>query len=166
MIQVHPITLPLTADYKAVRLRALKDTPLAFGSTYVRESQFTEDEWNARTANLDGNKAVGYLASLYGDYVGLAVCFLDDNDSSIAYLYSMWVAPEQRRSGVGKELVTTIERWAAEHGARTLDLMVTNINHSAITFYERLGYKKTGHTEPYRNDPALFELGMTKSLST
>jgi ribosomal protein S18 acetylase RimI-like enzyme len=162
MTQLHPITPQLVAEYKAVRLRALKDTPLAFGSTYERESQFTEDEWNARAANLDGNKAVGYLATSNKDYAGLAVCFLDESDGTVAYLYSMWVAPEQRRSGVGKELVLAIERWAAEHGARTLQLMVTNINHPASTFYERLGFAKTGRTEPYPNDPALFEYEMLK----
>ena len=166
MTQLHPITPQLTAEYKAVRLRALKDSPASFGSTYARESQFTEDEWNARTANLDGNKAVGYLAVSDKSYAGLAVSFLDESDGSIAYLYSMWVAPGQRRSGVGKQLVSAIERWAANHGARTLQLMVTNINHSAIAFYEQLGFTKTGRTEPYPNDPALFEHEMVKPLTS
>ena len=38
-----------------MRLRALKDSPTSFGSTYLRESQLTDDEWVARTENLNAH---------------------------------------------------------------------------------------------------------------
>ena len=164
MIELHPITPLLTAEYKAVRLRALQDAPLAFGSTYARESRFTDEEWSGRATNLDGEKAIGLLSSSDNSYTGIAVCFLDENDGSLAHLYSMWVDPGMRRYGVGKRLVTAIEQWASAHQAKTLQLMVTNINNSAMAFYERLGFAKTGRTEPYPNDPALIEYEMTKSI--
>ena len=48
--------------FKTVRLRALQDSPAAFGSTYARESQFPDAEWLKRAANMNGEKAIGYLA--------------------------------------------------------------------------------------------------------
>jgi ribosomal protein S18 acetylase RimI-like enzyme len=45
-----------------------------------------------------------------------------------------------------------------------LILTVTSVNHGAIRFYERLGFRKTGKTEPYPNDPAIFEYEMLLAL--
>ena len=42
-------------------------------------------------------------------------------------------------------------------GIDELILTVTSVNNGAIRFYERLGFRMTGRTEPYPNDPAIFE---------
>jgi ribosomal protein S18 acetylase RimI-like enzyme len=164
MTELHPITPLLTAEYKAVRLRALQDTPLAFGSTYERESQLTDAEWEGRAARLTNGCDIGFLAQCDGKYSGLALCFTDEEDPRKAQLISMWVASEARRNGVGGRLIHAIEAWAAERGIGTLQLMVTSVNEAATKFYERLGFTKTGRTEPYPNDPALEEHEMTKTI--
>jgi hypothetical protein len=76
MVTLHPITPTLASQYKAVRLRALQDTPSALGSTYARESQFTEADWLQRAANLCTSRSIGYLA-FEQDYCGIAASFLD-----------------------------------------------------------------------------------------
>ncbi|NUR84004.1 MAG: GNAT family N-acetyltransferase, partial [Nonomuraea sp.] len=38
---------------KEVRLRALQESPDAFGSSYAREIGFSEDEWTKRLKNPD-----------------------------------------------------------------------------------------------------------------
>jgi ribosomal protein S18 acetylase RimI-like enzyme len=163
MVTLHPITPGLAPQYKAVRLRALQDTPSAFGSTYARESQFTEADWQRRAANLCTLRSIGYMA-YERDYYGIAVSFLNEHNPHQAALMSMWVAPEQRRTGTGSILVDAIESWARRAGAHTLQLMVTGNNLAAIRFYQRLGFAPTGHTEPYPNDPALIEHEMSKPL--
>jgi ribosomal protein S18 acetylase RimI-like enzyme len=163
MPTLHPITPTLASQYKAVRLRALKDTPSAFGSTYASESQFTEADWQQRAANLCTHRSIGYMAH-EDDYCGIAVSFLNEQDPQQAELMSMWVAPEQRRTGTGHLLVDAIESWARSRGAQNLQLMVTSNNVAAISFYQRLGFTPTGRTEPYPNDPAIIQFQMSKSL--
>jgi ribosomal protein S18 acetylase RimI-like enzyme len=164
MTALHQITPDMAVAYKAVRLRALKDSPSAFGSTYLRESEFTDEQWDARAVNLDGERRVGYLAFDDGQYCGIAVCFVLEEDSLKADVVSMWVAPEYRKAGVGRLLVDAIVGWAGGRGVKGLQLMVTSCNDAAIEFYKRLGFSMTGYTEPYPNDPALVEYQMIKGL--
>jgi ribosomal protein S18 acetylase RimI-like enzyme len=164
VLSVQRIT-PLDIEvFKAVRLRALQDTPFAFGSTYQREAAFSEEDWRARIQSWDGETGVGFLAIEMNLPCGIAGSLLDQSDHSRAQLVSMWTAPTHRCQGVGRSLVTSIISWARSRQARTLRLMVTNTNETAIRFYEQLGFAMTGRTEPYPNHPALRELEMALSI--
>lgn len=164
MIALERITAENAFVFKAVRLRALEDTPSAFGSTYAKECQLTDADWVSRAVNMNGERSIGFLAIDEGAACGIAACFLDQNDPTRAQLISMWTAPTHRQRGVGRLLVNEIVGWAHLHGVRTLRLLVTSNNESAIKFYERLGFSRTGRTEPYPNDPALIEYEMSRSV--
>lgn len=157
LITLHRITPQLTDRYKVIRLRALHDSPMAFGSTFTRESAFSGDDWAQRARNLDDHQAVGYIAVAAGADCGIAVCFLNQANPACANLFSMWVAPEARRAGIGELLVREICAWATKRKATHLALMVTSSNSGAAKFYERLGFTKTGRTEPYPNDASMIE---------
>jgi ribosomal protein S18 acetylase RimI-like enzyme len=165
MITIEPITPQNALIFKAARLRALQDTPSAFGSTYARESQFTEAEWIIRANKWNGERSILFMAMEGGEAVGLAGSYLDHDDPTRAHLISMGTAPTHRQQGVGRMLVDEVINWARQRNAHTLQLMVTSINESAISFYQRLGFTFTGRTEPYPNDPALIEHEMSRPLS-
>lgn len=55
-------------------------------------------------------------------------------------LHKLYVLPEQQRSGVGRALVSAAASGAASGGARGLQLRVNRQNHSAIAFYQRVGF--------------------------
>jgi ribosomal protein S18 acetylase RimI-like enzyme len=165
LIAIKPITPQDAFVFKAVRLRALQDAPHAFGSTYATESQFTDSEWLARIERMNGKAGVGFLAMDGEAACGIAGSFLYENDSTRAQLISMWTAPTHRHQGIGRQLINEILNWAHLRNARTLLLMVTSNNEPAIRFYERLGFTKTGRTEPYPNDPAVIEYEMSKPIS-
>ncbi|HEX2485432.1 MAG TPA: GNAT family acetyltransferase [Myxococcota bacterium] len=50
------------------------------------------------------------------------------------------VAPTSRRSGLGRALMTEVERLLLEHGCPKLNLQVRAENAAAIRFYRALGY--------------------------
>jgi ribosomal protein S18 acetylase RimI-like enzyme len=164
MISIQRLTLENVQFFKAVRLRALQDSPFAFGSTYAGESQFTDDEWLRRAQNWDGVRGAGFLAIDEKEACGIAGSFLDEKDSTQARLVSMWTAPTHRMRGVGALLVRAAQDWARNAGAGTMRLMVTSHNPSAQLFYERLGFTFTGVREPWPNDPAHFEYEMSRSI--
>jgi ribosomal protein S18 acetylase RimI-like enzyme len=165
VLSVQRIT-PLDIEiFKAVRLRALQDTPFAFGSTYEHEAAFSEEEWRARIQRWDGQTGAGFLAIEANAPCGIAGALLDQSDCSRAELVSMWTAPTHRRKGVGGLLVASVITWARSREVRTVRLMVTNANQTAIRFYRQLGFALTGRTEPYPNDPALEELEMALSIT-
>jgi hypothetical protein len=99
MIAFEPITAKNLAIFREVRLRALQDAPLAFGSTYARESQFSDEEWLQRVTRWNGESGIGYLAMEGGHGCGIAGVLLGEEDGASAHLVSMWVAPTHRKCG-------------------------------------------------------------------
>jgi ribosomal protein S18 acetylase RimI-like enzyme len=164
LILLNPITPARALVFKAVRLRALQDTPTAFGSTYAKESQLADDDWIKRAERWNGERAAGFIAMDGATACGMVCSFLDEEDATQAHLIAMWAAPTHRRQGLGRRLVTEVLAWARSRGASTMLLMVTSNNETAIRFYERLGFTRTGQTEPYPNDPSLIEYQMSRPI--
>jgi len=164
MIVIEPITVQNLQVFKEIRLRALKESPGAFGSNYARESVFTDEEWRNRITRWAGEAGIGYLAIDDEVACGIAGSFLHPNDPARAQLISMWTAPTRRHRGVGRMLVDSVAAWARLRGATILDLFVVANNSPAMRFYERLGFVRTGRTQPYPNDPALIEYEMARPL--
>lgn len=164
MISIVPITPANAMIFKEVRLRALQESPGAFGSTWARESAFSDTDWLERVRKWNGERGVGFLAVENNIARGLAGSFLDEGDPTRAHLLSMWTDAESRRRGVGWLLVTAVAEWAHGRGAHTLLLMVTSNNAPAILFYEKLGFTRTGRTEPYPNNPAVVEYEMSRPI--
>jgi len=157
------------AALRAIRLRALADTPLAFGSTHAREAAYPPERWEqwARESAAGGRQAtflaIGggsgdaegtHDAPATGDApVGLAFAVVDD-DTKDAHLYSMWVAPEARGMGAAAALVDAVVWWTAAQGARVLKTAVTTGNEAAARLYARAGFRDTGRREPLGHSDA------------
>ena len=164
MIEIEPITEGRLSQFKAIRLRALQDSPGAFGSTYAWEAQLTHSGWMERIGRWNNGRGIGYLAMDEGHPCGIAGCLLHDDELGGAQLISMWIAPTHRQLGVGRLLVEKVIAWARSRGALRLQLTVTGRNESAIRFYKRLGFAFTGKTIPYPNDPTEIEREMELAI--
>lgn len=164
MICIEQVCSRLAIELKTVRLAALKDTPSAFGSTYAKESQRSDQDWLNLTSAWNSDRSVCYLAMDLTAPCGIIAGKFDDLVPRQAWVLSMWVAPTHRRSCLGTRLVDAVQRWARDQGIRELRLMVTSNNHAAQAFYARCGFTRTGTTKPYENDPALFEYEMAKAI--
>lgn len=164
MVMIKPITADGAATFREVRLRALFDSPTAFGATYASESQFSDADWERRAAQWNGERSTAYLAWDASEPCGIVAGFVDVEDPRVAHLVSMWVAPTHRRHGIGRLLVNAVIQWAATKQAHSLRLHVTSSNTSAIQFYGRLGFTMTGRTERYLNDASLVEYEMSRAI--
>jgi GNAT superfamily N-acetyltransferase len=136
-----------------LRLRALRDAPMAFASTLAREEAFTPDVWAARAAaGAAGDQQVTLVAD---PEAGLAIGRLDDEDPEVAGLYAMWVAPLARGTGAGRALVEAVIAWAAERGARRLVTSVTEGNSAGLALYAAAGFTDSGRREPLGHSDAV-----------
>ena len=82
------------------------------------------------------------LAKADGEAVGFALFF--HNYSTFlgrpgVYLEDLFVLPEWRGQGVGRELLVTLARLALERGCGRLEWSVLGWNEPAIGFYQRMG---------------------------
>jgi ribosomal protein S18 acetylase RimI-like enzyme len=145
----------LLTEFRSVRLRALQDTPTAFGRTYAEESQLSEADWLDRVTTWHSATATCYLAMEDSAPCGIIAGYLDKEDRRKAHVASMWIAPTHRRIGLGTMLIHAVQHWAESLEARELRLMVTNNNAPAIRFYEQCSFTATGWTKPYPHDAAL-----------
>jgi ribosomal-protein-alanine N-acetyltransferase len=59
------------------------------------------------------------------------------------------VAPEFRRKGIAKELISRLESWAKARGAIAMMLEVDVFNHDAILLYQNLGYESLNVRKNY-----------------
>jgi GNAT superfamily N-acetyltransferase len=151
---------------KQVRLSALTDTPSAFSSSYAREFRRSNEDWLKLAAAWSSGQSVFYIAMDEGDPCGMIAGKVDESAPRHAWVLSMWVVPAHRRSGLSARLMDEVERWARSLAICELHLNVTSNNSTAQTFYERCGFTRTGITQPYENDPALFEHEMAKTIQS
>ena len=164
MVTIERLSRQFAMQLKQVRLTALQDTPSAFSSTWARESQRSNEDWLKLASAWTSGQSVFYIALDEGTPCGMIAGKADEIAPGRAWVLSMWVAPAQRRSGLGARLMNEVERWAQGLRICELHLHVTSNNSTAQSFYEKCGFSRTGITQPYQNDPALFEYEMAKRL--
>jgi ribosomal protein S18 acetylase RimI-like enzyme len=152
---------------RLIRLRALADAPMAFGSTLAAEQAQPDVFWRERAAGgaTDETRAT-FIAERDGEWVGSGTCVLQEGGvgARSAWVFGMWVAPAVRRQGTARALLRALIGWARARGADVVNLHVTETNAPAIALYERLGFRVTGETEPLRHTPSLRENHMTCRL--
>ena len=166
MIAIKRITTETALLFKDIRLRALQDSPWAFGSTHAKEAQLSDEEWVKRAARWGGDRTDAIFLAFDGETpCGIVGSYVDEGQPETAHVISMWVDPAYRRASVGNALIDGVIAWNRSIGASGLKLMVTSVNQGAIAFYMRMGFRMTGVTGPYPNDPAIIEYEMALAIS-
>lgn len=128
-LEVRRIGAEDWSDWREMRLRALAESPDAFGSR-LEEVDDRECSWRSR---IDAADAC-FLA--YAGDVAVAMVAADPTSDGIA-LQSMFVAAEARRHGVGRRLIDAVVTVA---GHRPLVLGVVAANLPAVRAYQCAGF--------------------------
>ncbi|WP_165355062.1 GNAT family N-acetyltransferase [Nocardioides oleivorans] len=131
-------------EFRDVRLASLRDAPGAFGATYDDWVDAAEDRWRRRLVDVP----LTVVARSSTRPVGV-VSGADAGDR--VELISMWVAPEQRGTGLAGRLIEEVVAWAAS-GDKPTFLMVRDDNEAAIRSYTRAGFTDLGVPDGWPTD--------------
>ena len=145
MIVVRELSGDNWAEWRELRLAALREAPEAFSSKLAdwQGEADAEQRWRDRLRTVSFN----VLADLDGIPAGMVSGHLTEGGDK-AELLSMWVSPSARGQGVGDALVKTVVRWSEGRGAEELALRVAAGNEHAMALYERHGFVERPLSEP------------------
>ena len=132
-----------------IQQATLEDVPLIL--SFIRQLAEYEKELIRVTATEEILRS-----TLFGEraYAEAVIAYLDKEPAAFAvyffsyssftglpnlYLEDIFVCPDFRGSGVGKELLTFLAGLAGERGCGRMEWSVLNWNDAAIGFYEKLG---------------------------
>jgi GNAT superfamily N-acetyltransferase len=149
-------------------MEMLADSPLAFGETLPEAQSRTAEEWQDLVAQLITRPIrTAFLASDEQGSCGF-VCVDSawaEAPPNTVVVSRLWVAPRQRGTGLGRRLMEVVTEWATQKHAGLLGLGVTEMNTSALQFYEHLGYTDTGMRFPWPPDPSKHIIILGRPLS-
>jgi len=130
------------AIYRTLRLRALREHPEAFTSSFEEDSQ---EPVATSQKRLEGK------VKMWGAFDGDALVGLVGLDREAraknchkATVVGMYVAPEAGRRGIGKALMDALLQQARADGIEMLVLTVTAGNEGARELYVRCGFQTFG----------------------
>lgn len=148
MIEIRPLTLDDAEAFWVLRLRALRESPQAFGSSYEESLQLTRDEVRERIKirNIGGDNFV-LLAVVGGEFVGMTGFYRQTSlkMSHKGVVWGMFVDADHRGKGIGKALLkASIERARQIPGLEQLHLTVVVDQDPARNLYLTLGFVPWG----------------------
>jgi GNAT superfamily N-acetyltransferase len=153
------------AHLRELRLSALSDAPEAFASSLEVEAARPESFWNElASASSAAREGVVIVAVSGQKWIAMAGSRWFDQSAGIVQLWGMWVEPAARGRGLGRMLVSTVATWAARRGAVALRLGVIDPAVEVASFYEHLGFKRTGETKLLPPGGAVRAFFLAKSL--
>ncbi|WP_342625220.1 GNAT family N-acetyltransferase [Pseudomonas alkylphenolica] len=106
-----------------------------------------------RTLFDDGAKALSLICERDGKAIGYAVYFYSYSTwlgRNGIYLEDLYITPDQRGGGAGKQLLRHIAIEACENGCGRLEWSVLDWNEPAIQFYRSLGAQPQDEWVRYR----------------
>ena len=140
MIEVKTLPPERWREAMELRLQGLKTDPIAFGSSYEEEENFTEAKWQRRMANalfaLSDDKPVGTITYLFDNKV---------KTKHIARIFGVYVDPNYRGCGIGKKLLErALELIQENKNVVKIQLMVNQKQNAAVALYKNMGFIVVG----------------------
>lgn len=157
----HTLHHPAEDDWRElrdIRIRSIRDTPLAFLEDLDVAEGHPESEWRfrgRRNAEPGSHQVVaiapdghwvatfaGFISQGQLEYAGGTP---DNQDGPTqANVVGVWIDPGHRGAGLAEGLLADVVEWARGRGSDSLHLMVHVENPRAAAFYRRAGFVATG----------------------
>jgi ribosomal protein S18 acetylase RimI-like enzyme len=141
-----------------LRLAALQDAPGEFLARYDVELTYREDHYRLELSRDD------WIACRTPEGTGLAILRIDEVPDAEGpgigrrHLGHMWVRPEYRGTGMGREMVNAaLRHLAGDPRCEFAYLYVFTANERARKLYDGLGFEPVGEPEPLPDDSGRYE---------
>jgi ribosomal protein S18 acetylase RimI-like enzyme len=140
---IRLITPADAAAYHALRIRALREHPEAFGRS--PEEVDRVEAW-AEYFRVDAGAQLDFTLGAFAVdvLVGMVGCHRERlvKHRHTAVIWGMYVAPEHRRTGLGRRLLlAAVERARTWRDLKSLWLDVTTTNRDARALYDSCGFR-------------------------
>ena len=147
-MQIRELTKTDAIEYRTLRLRALKEHPMAFSSSYDDQRDWRLDIFAERLSETPGS-GDSFVLGCFADakLIG-TIGFFREREPKCAHLRmigGMHVAAEQQGNGYGRTLLKqALERARQLPGLKLVQLSVTTTNEPAKTLYASFGFEIYG----------------------
>lgn len=149
------------AGINAARQRSIRE---------VCASHYTETQTTAWSRPIDASelavrmkKDAYWVVTMSGRVEGFATLILSAEDEMVAEIKGLYLTPTATGRGLGKRLMTGVERQTLENKRRILRLKSTL---NAVPFYESRGFVVAGAMESHeRHGPPIAYVPMLKTLT-
>jgi ribosomal protein S18 acetylase RimI-like enzyme len=140
MIEIKKLPAKRWKELRDLRLEALLNSPLAFGSSFDEEKLFKANEWKKRI-----NSSI--FATFDDKPVGMAVFIINEKIKTkhIANIYGVFVKEEFRGKGIGKKLINSILNIINRNkSVWKIKLTVNTEQNAAVDLYKQFGFNVAG----------------------
>ena len=134
-------------DYKNLRLRALREEPKAFASSYEIEKNTPDEEWKKRLKSYkEGKNNWMVFANDAGKLVGMVGAYQTDRHikNNSVDIIALFVPGEERGRGISKLLMRALLDELKNASISNAKLSVYKEQVIALNLYKKLGFKITG----------------------
>lgn len=125
---------------------------------FYKKSSDIELAENFIKARLENNESVIFVALVRDQnkiipvgFTQLYPKFSSGRAIKIWILNDLYVEPEYRKQGVGKNLILTAMNYAKEDGVRQVELSTAVDNYTAQRLYESIGFRKQDPDTDFQN---------------
>lgn len=143
-MQIRLLHLNDATSYREIRLEALLTHPEAFSSSYEEEKEYSIEKYMNR---LKAETTFTFGAFENDQLIGVVTLVLETKNKirHRANIVAMYVTPEKRRFGIGKNLMLeAINKAKNIEGIEQLYLTVTATNEPAKKLYHSLSFESYG----------------------
>jgi len=132
-------------DSRRLRLAGLLETPSAFASNYQEENDGTIEQVQGHLVGSSETLMIGGF--LECELLGVIGVGRKPrvNERHMAFIRSMYVAPQARGQGFGRRLLSAaLAQVSSWDGAEQVKLSVTATNQAAVHLYQSVGFVAVG----------------------
>jgi RimJ/RimL family protein N-acetyltransferase len=140
MVEIGRLAPNRWKEYRVLRLEALKNDAIAFGSSYSEEIRLPSNEWKRRIKNalfaVINKKPIGMIVYIFQNKAKIR---------HIANIFGVYVKKDYRGKGIGGKLVeSAIFSIKKNKKVIKINMTVNPRQKGAVKLYKRYGFKTIG----------------------